>query len=55
VGESDDGERIARLEERVKVLEADAFSTKRMIYGAVAVVVALIWNKLAALIGMGPQ
>lgn len=55
MGENDDGERIARLEERMKVLETDISTAKRMIYGSVAVVVALIWNKLAAVIGMGPQ
>jgi hypothetical protein len=53
VGSDDDGERIARLEERLKNVEADVASAKRMVFGGVAVVVALIWNKLAALIGMG--
>lgn len=53
MGETDDGERIARLEERLKVVEADLASWKRMVFGALAVVVAMIWNKIAALIGVG--
>lgn len=53
MGDADDGERIARLEERLKVVEADLASWKRMVFGALAVVVAMIWNKIAALIGVG--
>lgn len=55
MGESDDGERIARLEERVRALEGEVASAKRMLFGGVAVVVAMVWNKLAGVIGMGPQ
>lgn len=52
MGETDDGERIARLEERLKVVEADLAAWKRMVFGGLAVVVAMIWNKIAGIIGM---
>lgn len=55
MGENDDGERIARLEEQMKAMQADIAAAKRMVYGAVAMIVAVIWNKLAAFLGMGPQ
>lgn len=50
----DEGERLARVEERLKVVEAELATWKRMIFGAVAVLVGVTWNKIAALIGMGP-
>lgn len=53
--EDDPGERLARLEEQMKQVQADIASAKRMIFGGVAILVAFLWNKIAAVIGLGPN
>jgi hypothetical protein len=54
MGSDDEGERLARLEEQMRAVQAEIASWKRMVFGGVAVVVALVWNKVAAMIGLGP-
>lgn len=52
MGENEDGERLARLEEQMKSVQSELATWRRMVFGGVAVVVALIWNKIAILIGL---
>jgi hypothetical protein len=55
MGSDDEGERLARLEEQMRAVQAELASWRRMVFGGVAVLVALVWNKIAVMIGMGPQ
>ncbi len=55
MGQDDDGERIARLEEQMKNVQADVASLKRMIFGGATLIAVTLWNKLAAILGFGPQ
>jgi len=54
MGQDDDGERIARLEERMRAVEEKVSAAERKVWGAIAVLLAILWQKVATVLGLGP-
>jgi type II secretory pathway component PulM len=47
------GERIARLEEKLAAFEARLSGLEKKLWGGVVLVLAFVWGKLSALLGIG--